>query len=203
MTRTVDVLEGNTFVVSDERGDIDGSPVEAHGLFDSDTRYLSRWILTLDGRRLSTLSVDRTRYYAAQFFLAPGVASTYVNAKIAVIRQRTVLDGFHEVISVTNHDADPVTLEVAFAADADFADLFEVKDAVHEKQGRTYHRADPDRLVLGYERDHYLRETWIRATSDPVYDEAGLRFTITLAPQEAWSTEIDVLTVRNERTARF
>ncbi len=99
MTRTVDVLEGNTFVVSDERGDIDGSPVEAHGLFDSDTRYLSRWILTLDGRRLSTLSVDRTRYYAAQFFLAPGVASTYVNAKIAVIRQRTVLDGFHEVIS--------------------------------------------------------------------------------------------------------
>ena len=58
MKRTVDVLEGNTFVVSDERGDIDGSPAEAHGLFDRDTRYLSRWVLTLDGKRLSTLSVD-------------------------------------------------------------------------------------------------------------------------------------------------
>ena len=200
MTRTVDVLEGNTFVVSDERGDIDGSPVEAHGLFDRDTRYLSRWILTLDGERLSTLSVDRTRYYAAQFFLAPGVASAYINAKVAVIRQRTVLGGFHEVISITNHDAVPVTLEVSLAADADFADLFEVKDAVHEKQGRTYRRTDPDRLVLGYEREKYRRETWIRAGADPVYDEAGLRFTITLAPQQAWSTEIDVLTVRNERT---
>ena len=203
MTRTVDVLEGNTFVVSDERGDIDGSPVEAHGLFDRDTRYLSRWILTLDGKRLSTLSVDRTRYYAAQFFLAPGVASAYVNAKVAVIRQRTVLGGFHEVISITNHDAVPVTLEVSLAADADFADLFEVKDAVHEKQGRTYRRTDPDRLVLGYEREMYRRETWIRASADPVYDEAGLSFTITLAPQQAWSTEIDVLTVRNERTDRF
>ena len=61
MTRTVDILEGNTFVVSDERGDIDGSPVEAHGLFDRDTRYLSRWVLTVGGQRLSTLSVDRTQ----------------------------------------------------------------------------------------------------------------------------------------------
>ncbi|HVN10986.1 MAG TPA: glycogen debranching N-terminal domain-containing protein [Kineosporiaceae bacterium] len=203
MARTVDVLEGNTFVVSDERGDIDGSPVEAHGLFDRDTRYLSRWILTLDGERLSTLSVDRTRYYAAQFFLAPGVASAYINAKVAVIRQRTVLGGFHEVISITNHDAVPVTLQVSLAADADFADLFEVKDAVHEKQGRTYRRTEPDRLVLGYEREKYRRETWIRAGADPVYDEAGLSFTITLAPQQAWSTEIDVLTVSDERTPRF
>src|SRR4051794_24151699 len=51
MKRTVDVLEGNTFVVSDERGDIDGSPAEAHGLFDRDTRYLSRWVLMIDGQR--------------------------------------------------------------------------------------------------------------------------------------------------------
>jgi glycogen debranching enzyme/putative sterol carrier protein len=202
MARTVNVLEGNTFVVSDERGDIDGSPVDAHGLFDRDTRYLSHWSLTLDGSRLSTLSVDRTRYYAAQFFLAPGVASAYINAKLAVIRKRTVLDGFHEVISVTNHDAVPVTLEVAMAADSDFADLFEVKDAM-QKQGRSYRRAEDDRLVLGYEREQYRRETWIRATGDPTYDETGLRFTVTLAPQESWSTEIDVLTVRNDRIARF
>jgi len=140
MARTVDILEGNTFVVSDERGDVDGSPVDAHGLFDRDTRYLSRFVLTVDGQRLATLSVDRTRYYAAQFFLAPGVASTYINAKLAVIRSRTVLHGFHEVVTVTNHDAPAGTIELAVAVDADFADLFEVKDAVIEKPGRTYRR---------------------------------------------------------------
>src|SRR3954470_24083086 len=146
MAGTVDILEGNTFLVSDERGDVDGSPVEAHGLFDRDTRFLSRWVLTLDGQRLAPLSVDRTRYYAAQFFLAPGVASTYINAKIAVIRRRTVLDGFHEVISVTNHDATPVTLQLMLTADADFADLFEVKDAtVQQKPGRHYRRTEEDR----------------------------------------------------------
>ena len=176
MAATVDILEGNTFLVSDERGDIDGSPVEAHGLFDRDTRFLSRWVLTLDGQRLAPLSVDRTRYYAAQFFLAPGVASTYVNAKIAVIRSRTVFDGFHEVVTVTNHDATAVTVEVALAAQADFADLFEVKDAAVDKPGRAYRRAEANRLVLGYERESYRRETWIRASGDPVVDEAGLRF---------------------------
>src|SRR3954447_13520462 len=195
MAGTVDILEGNTFLVSDERGDVDGSPVEAHGLFDRDTRFLSHWVLTLDGQRLAPLSVDRTRYYAAQFFLAPGVASTYVNAKIAVIRSRTVFDGFHEVVTVTNHDATALTVEVALAAQADFADLFEVKDAAMDKPGRGYRRVEGNTLVLGYERDTYRRETWIRASGDPVVDEVGLRFTVSLEPQQSWSIEIDVLTV--------
>src|SRR4051812_44257905 len=169
MTRTVDVLDGNTFVVSDERGDIDGSPVEVHGLFDRDTRYLSRWILTIDGQRLSTLSVDRTRYYAAQFFLAPGVASMYVNATLAVIRRRIVLEGFHEVVTLVNHATEHVDLDVVLEAAADFADLFEVKDAtVDAKPGRSYRQVEPDRLVLGYQRETYQRETWIRADADAV-----------------------------------
>ena len=62
-------------MVSDERGDVDGSPVEPHGLFRADTRFLSRLVLTINGERPSTLSVDTTRCYAAQFFLAPGTAS--------------------------------------------------------------------------------------------------------------------------------
>ena len=194
MRRTVDILDGNTFVVSDERGDVDGSPVEPHGLFRADTRYLSRWVLTINGQRPSTLSVDTTRYYAAQFFLAPGTASAYVNAKLAVIRRRTVLDGFHESITVTNHDASVVTVEVGLEADGDFADLFEVKDAtVAEKRGTTYRRVESDRLVLGYERESYRRETWIRASGDPVIEEGGLRFVVSLDPQESWTTEIDVL----------
>jgi glycogen debranching enzyme len=204
MTRTVDVLEGNTFVVSDERGDIDGSPVEVHGLFDRDTRYLSRWVLSVGGQRLTTLSVDRTRYYSAQFFLAPGVASTYVNATLAVIRRRTVLDGFHEVITLVNHDTERVDLEVVLEAAADFADLFEVKDAtVDAKPGRSYRRAESDQLVLGYERETYRRETWIRADADAEYDEEGLRFTVGLAPQQSWTCQVDVMPVRHGETPQF
>jgi hypothetical protein len=44
--RLVQILEGNTFVVSDLGVDIDASPTETKGLFAFDTRYLSRWLLT-------------------------------------------------------------------------------------------------------------------------------------------------------------
>jgi hypothetical protein len=47
----VQILDGNTFVVSDARGDIEASPTEPTGLFSYDTRFLSKWILTINGRQ--------------------------------------------------------------------------------------------------------------------------------------------------------
>ena len=48
MSRTVSILEGNTFVVSDLDGNIDASPTQTHGLFQWDTRFLSRWKLSVN-----------------------------------------------------------------------------------------------------------------------------------------------------------
>ena len=64
---SVAILEGNTFVVSDRRGDIEASPDTPHGLFVDDTRFLSRWVLTVDGRRPALLSFDDVEYFEAQF----------------------------------------------------------------------------------------------------------------------------------------
>jgi len=41
----VKILDGNTFVVSDDRGDIEASLTDPTGLFSFDTRFLSRWVL--------------------------------------------------------------------------------------------------------------------------------------------------------------
>ncbi len=129
----VKILDGNTFVVSDTRGDIDASPTDPTGLFSFDTRFLSRWVLTVDGERLNPLSVDDLQYFESRFFLVPGTGTVYVDSKLSVIRQRAVADGFHEELTVLNHAADPVELTVRIAADSDFADLFEVKDALVKK----------------------------------------------------------------------
>jgi hypothetical protein len=51
------VLDGSTFCVCDERGDVDGLAA-ASGFFASDTRFLSRSLLTLGGARLDPLSHD-------------------------------------------------------------------------------------------------------------------------------------------------
>ena len=132
----VRVLEGNTFVVSDKRGDIEASATDPTGLFSFDTRFLSRWVLTVNGQRLNALSVDDLHYFEARFFLVPGTGTVYVDAKLSVIRVRAVGDGFREELTILNHEDKPVDLQVRIDASSDFADLFEVKDAL-EKKGRT------------------------------------------------------------------
>ena len=54
----VKILDGNIFVVSDAAGDIEASLTDPTGLFSFDTRFLSKWILTIDGQKLNPLSVD-------------------------------------------------------------------------------------------------------------------------------------------------
>ena len=104
----VKILDGNTFVVSDSRGDIEASPTDATGLFSYDTRFLSKWVLTVNGERLNALSVDDLQYFETRFFLVPGTGTVYIDAKLSVIRRRAVGDGFHEELTVLNHADQPV-----------------------------------------------------------------------------------------------
>ena len=66
-SQSVSILDGNNFVVSDTRGDIDASPTEPLGLFNFDTRYLSQWQLRIDGKPLDPLSVDDAAYFSTTF----------------------------------------------------------------------------------------------------------------------------------------
>jgi hypothetical protein len=106
----VQILEGNMFVVSDARGDIEASPTDPTGLFSNDTRFLSTWVLTIDGQRLNALSTDDLNYFETRFFLVPGTGAVYIDAKLSVIRERSVGRGFRETLAVLNHDAKPADL---------------------------------------------------------------------------------------------
>lgn len=192
----VKILDGNTFVVSDGRGDIDASLTDPTGLFSFDTRFLSRWILTINGERLNVLSTDDVQYFESRFFLVPGTGTVYVDADLSVIRERVVANGFHEELVIMNHDAEPVDLEVRIEAGCDFADLFEVKDAL-KKRG-TYERvADGNCLKLRYRRQPFQRETWITGESSPTVDESGLTFAATVPGHGRWETKLDVTTVQS------
>jgi glycogen debranching enzyme len=189
----VKILDGNTFVVSDSRGDIEASLTDPTGLFSFDSRFLSTWILTVNGERLNPLSVDDLQYFETRFFLVPGTGTVYVDAKLSVIRRRAVGDGFHEELTILNHDAKPVDLKVRIDAASDFADLFEVKDAL-EKKGRYYTRVEKGNLVLGYERESFGRQTAISATAPAKVDKKGLTFAVHIEPQGSWTTDLDVVT---------
>jgi glycogen debranching enzyme len=189
----VSILQGNTFVVCDRQGDIEATPAEPTGLFSYDTRFLSRWVLTVDGQRLDSLSVDDLHYYESRFFLVPGTGTVYVNSTVSLVRQRVVGAGFREDLTILNHGLDPVQLVVRLEADSDFADLFEVKDAL-DKKGSYYRRVDDGVLVLGYRRDSYERQTRVSTSVPAEVDDQGITFRIEVAGHGQWSTELDVVT---------
>jgi glycogen debranching enzyme len=188
----VKVLDGNTFVVSDDRGDIEASLTDPTGLFSFDTRFLSKWVLTVDDVRLNALSVDDLQYFETRFFLVPGTGTVYIDAKLSVIRQRAVANGFHEVLTILNHDEKPVRLSVRIEAASDFADLFEVKDAL-KKKGKYTSRVERGALRLGYERQTYARSTLISSRQRAKVDETGLTFQLKIPAHGEWTTELDVV----------
>jgi glycogen debranching enzyme len=194
MTDTVSVLEGNTFVLGRRNGDVDAGPGEPHGLFHRDTRHLSRWLLTVDGKSLDALSTDDTRSFAARFFLVPGTGSEYTDATMSVIRHRIVGDGFFEELTVLNHSGKSIRPKIELSMAADFADLFEVKDATISKPGKAFTRVEDGLVVLGYERAGYIRETWIRPHDEAAEVAAeSVVFQPEVGPGGSWTAWVEVV----------
>jgi glycogen debranching enzyme len=188
----IKILDGNTFVVSDSAGDVEASPTDPTGLFSFDTRFLSQWILTVNGERLSALSTDDLQYFETRFFLIPGAGAVYQNSKQSVIRTRAVADGFHEQLTVLNHDDKAFDMTLRLEAASDFADLFEVKDAL-KKKGTYAAQVKGRSLVLVYRRETYTKATVITTSGPAKVDRRGLTFKARIPPQGEWTTDVQVL----------
>ena len=104
-----------------------------------------------------------------------------------------LLRGFHEELTILNHLAEPVELSVRVDAGCDFADLFEVKDAL-EKKGKHSARVEGGKLVLAYDRGTFGRSTAISASAPARIDKNGLTFKIRIGAHGQWSTRLDVVT---------
>src|SRR4029453_18104108 len=100
---------------------------------------------------------------------------------------------FHEKLTILNHDDKPAELLVRLDADCDFADLFEVKDAL-KKKGTYSTRLEGGRLVLAYQRDTFARSTLISSSQPCAIDEHGLTFELKLGAHGSWQTGLDVVT---------
>ena len=64
----------------------------------------------------------------------PGTGTVYVDADLSIVRKRSIgREGFREDLTVLSHSERAVDLDLRIEAAADFADLFEVKDALQKK----------------------------------------------------------------------
>jgi glycogen debranching enzyme len=192
------ILEGSTFCVSDERGDIVDSVM---GLFADDTRFLSRWVLTINGERPLRLSSDKVEYFSAAFYLRNPMAGGLEQDVLSIGRDRFVGDGMQEHIVVQNHAPHPVEFELALEVGADFADIFAVKE--HD-----FALGHPDTApplpALGPAKfetkgNQFILRDDSRCLTQVLLSEQGevngrtVRYPIALESREEWRLRVDVI----------
>jgi glycogen debranching enzyme len=184
--RTLSVLDGSTFLVGNRLGDMRADEGREHGFFSEDTRFVSRWVLRIDADPLQLLGLDQDTHYAARFVLAPAV-SPDVAAPYSVMRRRLVDHVWMEEVTITNHRHTVSDLSVMVEVDADFADLFEVKDGVVAAREVAFHHDDRT-LVLAYEDGSFQRSIVVAASRAATITREGFAYALRLAPGERWST---------------
>jgi len=188
--RTLSVLDGSTFVVGDRLGDVRVDEGREHGFFSDDTRFLSRWVLRVGETPLELLGLDQSAHFAAQFFLTPRVRPDD-QAPCSIMRRRLIDHVWMEEVTVTSHRHETSEVRLALEVDADFADLFEVKDgAVAER--KVICRHDDEVLTLLYEHSGFQRSVTIAASRKATVTGEGFAYALRLAPGERWSATFTV-----------
>ncbi|HEX9824234.1 MAG TPA: glycogen debranching N-terminal domain-containing protein [Actinomycetota bacterium] len=189
---SIQVLEGSTFMLSDQRGDVREGTVG--GLYHEDTRHLSRWSLTIAGVEPVVLTSDEVDYYSAAFFMTNPDLEGIPARSLTIQRHRFVGDGVRETIRVRNHLREPVEVELRLACAADFADLFEVKGKEFRKGGVTTRAHNPSRPLLsfGYEHEVFRAATKILSTQPARIDGDDLVWDLRIDARDEWHTGVVV-----------
>jgi glycogen debranching enzyme len=190
--RRLIVKEGELFVYSDEEGHIPAFEHSPLGLYFRDTRFLSRYEMTLGGKAPVLLSSTAERNYVCSIEFTnletKGADGRRIpQTTIHVRRTRLISDRVYEVLRIKNHYGEPVELTVELTFDADFADMFEVRGHRRRKHGtRLAPKFADDTLTLAYYGlDEVLRKTTVafETPADSV-DGTTVVFRLPLQPGE-------------------
>ncbi|WP_282779740.1 MULTISPECIES: glycogen debranching N-terminal domain-containing protein [unclassified Nocardia] len=183
---TVTLVEGSTFCLSDRLGDVE--PDTPHGLFYRDARVLSRWELRVDGQRAEPLSVLSPEAFTARFILRRPPRAGAADSTVLIVRERLLAEALHETITVENLGRETTAVDLQLHVDADFVDLFAVKE------GRTGHsRAEvlvADVELLLNDRSDRARGVVVTSSETPAVLPGSLSWRVVVPAGSTWRTEI-------------
>ena len=192
------ILEGSTFCICDDRGDI---AAETSGFFAHDTRFLSRLVLRVGGSAPLLLSSGRVEHFKAAFYLRNGTANGLPRDAISISRERFIGTGMQERITLRNESPEPLELAVALETEADFADIISVK--LHDFSLGDPELAQPLPPPAPTTHDEARRRVSIvdprgDLGTELVYSKSGrfdgnaMTYMLTLEPHEPWDLSVDI-----------
>src|SRR5690348_16842389 len=140
--RTRVLLHGDTFAVFDRSGDIQRIGSGQQGLFHDETRHLSYLELCIGGRRPLLLSstVREDNILFAIDLTNPDMVlpsgDSLVRGTLHLFRTKFLENGacFERVV-VHNYSQKSIDIDLSFAFEADFADIFEVRGEKRTQRG--------------------------------------------------------------------
>ncbi|MGV8979519.1 MAG: glycogen debranching N-terminal domain-containing protein [Cellulomonas sp.] len=185
------LVEGSSFCASTTSGDIE--PDEQQGLFVRDTRIISGWRLLVDGAPLQPLATLSADPFEGTFVCRAAPRPGHDDATVVVQRRRFVSAGMREDVTVRNYGTEAAGLQLTLEVEADFADLFQVKDGrglIH--RGRVHHSAADSNLNFWVEHDRVRRGVRVSAPGAEAAPRT-LSFRVVVPAQEVWTTTIEVL----------
>src|SRR5918994_4429645 len=194
------ILEGSTFCICDEIGDLGD---ETSGFFAEDTRFLSRLELSVNGERPLLLSSGKVEYFSAAFYMRNPVVDGLLQDTLSIVRERFVGRGMQDHLIVRNESNEELALELVLEVGTDFADIISVKehdfalgDPLHARPlpPQATIRYDPggNQLVLEEATSGGAKtEVLLSKRGEPA--DSGMRFRLQLGPREEWDLRLDVV----------
>src|ERR1700737_2501498 len=216
-TPTITINHDHQFMVSEPNATM--VPTAGLGFFARDTRFVSSYAVTINGRVPLLLDASTIDHFSARHeFTTPELplAATRDGAHDDIMLcgravgfrlDRTIFEGVHEDYDLVSFARHPVRLILEVAIESDFADIFDVRrrrlvrrgdlqSSWHEKAGE---------LRTTYTNGSLKRELLVcveRAGSHPEFANARMQFVINLAPKETWHTCVEWLPVIAGKRAR-
>src|ERR1700758_1251194 len=171
--RTRVLLNGDTFAVFDRSGDIQPVGFGQQGIFHNETRHLSRLEMLFCGFRplllSSTIREDNVLF--AIDLTNPDIqlesGASLPRGTVHIYRMKFLTELVcYDQITLNNYSDTAIDIEVSFAFEADFADIFEVRGEKREHRGeKLLQEIGRSSVTLAYEGlDHILRTTRVECS---------------------------------------
>ncbi|WP_186755013.1 amylo-alpha-1,6-glucosidase [Echinicola salinicaeni] len=192
--------QADTFGVFHPSGDIIYISNGEQGLYHKDTRFISHYILKINGFNpvLLGASIGESNEVLHSALTNPkikGTGSTIPAGTISLNRSKFLQKGeCHEKIVLTNHSNEECFLDINFFISSDFQDIFEVRGMEREQKGNRYPFSTngDNSLHLAYEGlDKVTRKTILDFEPKPqIIAENGFEYRFSLAPKASFEIHI-------------
>jgi glycogen debranching enzyme len=182
---TVTLVQGSAFCISGRSGDV--YPDTAQGLIFRDTRFLSRCELRVNGTQPEPLAAATINPFSATYVSRTRPRSGRRSNQLMLFRYRYIGRGMREDLVVRNFADEPAYCSIEYAVEADFADLFEVKEARVHTTGERQIEPSGRELIIRHRHGSVKRGTLVSFSEMPVLTDETASFEVIVPANGEWT----------------